>query len=371
MTVIKRRQFLQNSLVSATAVTLLPIGVNAAPAIGSELLFSACTNRAGEHQVSAIKTSGDIIFQTLIPERAHDMCYVGKNKQAIFFSRRPGKWLYIVSLDEGRIEQTIQSPAGRHFYGHGILSVDQQLLYTSENNYETGKGVIGVYSTETFTRVDEFSSGGVGPHQIELINGGKTLVVANGGIQTHPKRPREKLNIETMHSTLTYIDLQNYSIIDSFSPENHQMSLRHLSIANNDTVAVAVQYQGDNSDIIPLVLTHSGEGHLQALPASELTWLGQNQYIASVAFDPSGRYIVSTSPRGHTIELWDVSLNKHCSSISMRDVAGAVYSPSMERFIVSSGRGQTALIDPKTKRMQTLKHSVESQWDNHLALATV
>ena len=43
------------------------------------------------------------------------------------------------------------------------------------------------------SRIGELASFGVGPHEVVLMPDGATLVVANGGIRTHPDRDRAKL----------------------------------------------------------------------------------------------------------------------------------------------------------------------------------
>ena len=43
------------------------------------------------------------------------------------------------------------------------------------------------------------------PHEILRFPGSDTLIVANGGIQTHPDTGRAKLNIERMLPNLSYL----------------------------------------------------------------------------------------------------------------------------------------------------------------------
>ncbi len=55
-------------------------------------------------------------------------------------------------------------------------------------------------------RAGEFASGGVGPHEIRRMPGSDVLVIANGGIATHPGSSRAKLNIPKMQPNLAYIE---------------------------------------------------------------------------------------------------------------------------------------------------------------------
>ena len=52
--------------------------------------------------------------------------------------------------------------------------------------------MIGVRDAQDgYRQIGELPSDGIGPHEATLMPDGKTLVVANGGIRTHPgQRPR-------------------------------------------------------------------------------------------------------------------------------------------------------------------------------------
>ena len=67
--------------------------------------------------------------------------------------------------------------------------------------------MIGVYdATDGFRRIGEFPTHGVGPHELLLLDDGRTLAIANGGIETHPDFGRAKLNIATMKPSFVFVD---------------------------------------------------------------------------------------------------------------------------------------------------------------------
>jgi hypothetical protein len=56
--------------------------------------------------------------------------------------------------------------------------------------------VIGVRDASAgYRHIGELPSHGIGPHDLALLSDERTLVVANGGIRTHPDRRREELNL--------------------------------------------------------------------------------------------------------------------------------------------------------------------------------
>src|SRR3546814_12613287 len=93
-----------------------------------------------------------------------------------------------------------------------------------------------------------------------LLSDGRTLAVANGGIQTHPARRREKLNIDTMQPSLAYIDAESGALLHDhrLPPALHQASIRHIAATAGDTVGVVMQYDGPRDTLVPLVGFHRG-----------------------------------------------------------------------------------------------------------------
>ncbi len=124
----------------------------------------------------------------------------------------------------------LEAPEARHFYGHGCFSADGALLFTTENDYDGRRGMIGVWDgADGFRRLGEFPSGGVGPHDIRRMpNGG--LVVANGGIETHPDTGRTRLNLPMMRPNLSYLSEQG-TILEQVEPPRDLSanSIRHLA----------------------------------------------------------------------------------------------------------------------------------------------
>ena len=110
-------------------------------------------------------------------------------------------------------------------------SLDGCRLFTTENDFENAKGAIGVWNTDNrYERIGEWDSHGIGPHDISLMPDGMTLVIANGGIQTHPDSGRAKLNIPDMKPSLVFLNVRNGSVISKIAlpSELHKNSIRHL-----------------------------------------------------------------------------------------------------------------------------------------------
>ena len=69
---------------------------------------------------------------------------------------------------------------------HGVFSADGRLLYSTENDYDGARGMIGVRDvTGGYKQIGEFPAHGMEPHDIALLSDDRTIVIANGGIRTH------------------------------------------------------------------------------------------------------------------------------------------------------------------------------------------
>ena len=356
---LTRRQFLKSGLV-LSAIGLLPGCYSSSK---NKWLVSACTDQQGFHHVAAFDVNGYIVNQIALPARAHEcLALPDKPGCALIVARRPGDYLLEVDFITGKVVNQTSSEQGFHFYGHGCLLPDGQHICTSENDYVKGEGRLVVRDRTTLKVVGKYESGGIGPHQIKVMPDNQTLVVANGGILTHPNQPRKKLNLDTMRPNLTYLELKSSKVLASFETENHQLSIRHLDVSSSGNVVVGMQYQGAKTDILPLLYSHRQQSQFEPFKASGTTWLSMKQYIASVCINPELNLVAASCPRANKITLWDLSSGEWLTEHKIKDGAGIEISDG--GFWVSNGRGEllNATFSEKTEwfKQPSLK------WDNHL-----
>ena len=255
------------------------------------LYLSARADDAGGYRVSGFAADGVRFLDLPLPGRGHSFAVRPDGRAAVHFARRPGRFALVLDLAQGAIEQGVETPGGRHFYGHGVFGQDGRLLYATENDFDGERGVIGVYDADSgYERVGEFMSHGIGPHEIALLSDGQTLVVANGGIATHPDLPRVKLNLPIMAPSLCHIDRQSGTLLQELTldPALHRLSIRHLAVGPADTVAVAMQYEGPAHHRVPLVGLQRSGGALHLLRGPPAVLRAMKNYCGSVCFDASG-----------------------------------------------------------------------------------
>lgn len=324
--------------------------------------YLACARTpAGEFVAVILSGAGEMLSTIALPGRGHTAAVSPDKAHVVVFGRRPSEFMIAIDLETSRATAEIRARPDRRFYGHGCFSADSKLLYASENAPEEATGVVGVYDPrDGYKRIGEFSSGGVGPHQLILLRGGKTFAVANGGIETDPNFPRAKLNLTTMVSNLAYLDASTGKLLDCVEtpPDFHQLSLRHIAEAADGAVWIGGQYEGPASDQAPLIAIHRrGQTTLEfAGTRSDNEVL--DDYIGSLVSSADQREIALTSPRGGILQVWRAGDRKLLTQQSISDVCGI--SPAGSGFLASDGGG-------RLWRGSVLLTGEEGwSWDNHI-----
>ncbi|GLR64127.1 DUF1513 domain-containing protein [Marinospirillum insulare] len=337
-----------------------------------QLYASAAKKTGGGYYLSFFNGLGQEQTSHPLPSRAHHILADSKRGWLFTIARRPGEFIDIYDYRNNRPLAHLKVQPNHYLQGHALLSPDGRYLYTSETSLKDDQGHLVVRDLENkFKPVNKLATGGIEPHEFLWMPDGKTLVVANGGIATEG---RKKLNLETMQSSLVYLNSQTDEIIEKqqLADEYHQCSLRHLDVANNGQVVVALQYQGHPADQVPLVLAHKQGEALETLAMPELIRSQLQQYCGSACFDSSGQFAAVSSPRGNQVMLWDMQQRSFLSSIYAADGCGLAATQKEGEFLVSTGRGKVYQLSALTgnKQLLQLQDGNLWHWDNHLTAVT-
>jgi hypothetical protein len=308
----------------------------------SELIFaSSIQKQAGGYAAALVSETGALITSVDLPDRGHDLTFSPTTGQAVVFARQPGTFAVVFDPSGAREPVTITSVEGRHFFGHGAFSPDGQLLYATENDFDTARGVIGIYDVSGgFRRIGEFETFGTGPHEMLLMPDGETFVVANGGIETHPDYGRAELNLETMDPSVAFIDRQSGALIGQLRLATglHQLSIRHMAFDHQQRVWFGCQFRGDPADKPQLVGYATRDGDIRLIELPEGTLGELRNYIGSLAASADGTIIGASSPEGNTILAIDVDTGAVIEALSMRNGCGIAGDTA--GLLASSGDGE-------------------------------
>ena len=375
---LKRRQFLSlgSLLLTHDVFAVDPV---------QNIFLSAATDHDDQHYVFGFTAHPESEavqskFSHALPGRAHQIAIHKASGLFAVVARRPGNWMWLGDLATGDIIAKLQVPDDRHLYGHGVFSRNGRYFYTTESAFRLVNGDSGrvvkwkidhSVAGVKLERISEFPSYGTGPHELLLMPDQEVLVVANGGIRTHPDSGREKLNIESMQPSLAYINASTGALMDQITldPTLHKASIRHLDLNHGGLVAAALQYEGEPFEVVPLLFTHKRGEAARLLEAPWADQQQMKQYVGSVRFDSSGEYIAASCPRGNRITFWKAADGSYQGAVSSRDGCGICAVD--KGFIYTAGSGRITTYDmvhQKAVELMTDQKSGMSaiRWDNHL-----
>lgn len=348
---------------------------NVAAAGMSTPLFAAARRSAdGRHSVAILDAAHRELQAAPLPVRGHDATFCPVSRRCVMFSRRPGTYATVVSLDVRHPSLEIVSPAGRHFYGHGVFSRDGRLLYATENDFEARRGVIGIYdATDGFRRTGQLPSHGIGPHDIALLPGrpdGRTeLIVANGGLLEHPGvgGGRQPLNSGSFVTSIAHIDAATGDLIERHElPEGQPLSLRHIDLAKSGELVIGAQVHTSAGPAEPLVFRKRRGSKVEAVELADSVTEALAGYVSSVAISDDGATCAVTSSRRGVIVIAELATGRVLRLDRIADVSGIAAGATPHAFVATSGYGdvRTLALDGETPdRASVLRFN----WDNHLA----
>lgn len=327
--------------------------------IGDTVFVSAYRDPSGAFGIALLDEFGDILFQEALPARGHGAASHSGTSKVIMFARRPGNFALALDLTFQNPPQLFRTRLDRHFYGHGTFSEDGTLLYATENDFDGAKGVIGIYDARhNFRRIGEFPSGGVGPHDILLMNDGTILCTANGGIETHPEFGRQKLNLDRMQSNICFIDAVHGDVlaVHPAPKEWSRLSMRHLACDQKNQVWFGGQYEGNEFDQAPIIGSVSLSDGVNFLNPERLGSNGLRNYIGSVASHQDGLSIAFSAPKSGQVIVINPIERSIIRSIAHPRACG----------IAPIGLGEDAHFMLSSEHGTFGKRRHQYDWDNHI-----
>jgi len=367
---IDRRNFLIGTalLLSSNSRAFAGVLGDADDAMPGDLI-AASRAPDGRYSVVVLTFDGMILRELPLQGRGHDIALDRASGRAVVFARRPGNFALGFNVrDEGE-PVLFTTPSNRHFYGHGVFSRDGRLLYATEHDAETREGLLGVYSVAAgYKRIGELPTYGIGPHEVILLGDGKTLAVANGGIETHIETGREKLNVDTMMPSLAFIDAGSGTLLAQHeqSKDLHKLSIRHIAADARGDVWFGGQWEGDTADTPELVGCAGRDKPLRIIEPATPKGAELSGYIGAVAIDGEGRVLAASAPRAGRVIYVDTETSSIIGETQLMDGCGLT-GISQDRFALSSGMGVLQTERPDHTHLTTASFPGRA-FDNHLRL---
>lgn len=189
----------------------------------------------------------EIRYSVPLPTRPHGL-QPEPDGSLLVTGVRPGTWLMRID-PEGKVSRQIDiaSSANVLLNGHAILGRGGDVVFTTETDFASVRGRIGVRDRVTLDKLDEWDSGGMEPHQL-LLDADGQLVVANGGIPRN--RADKKYDLQRMNSSLVRLDARSGKLLRQWKLDDPRLSLRHIawSTAPDGERRLGIAMQAEHDD---------------------------------------------------------------------------------------------------------------------------
>jgi hypothetical protein len=219
---------------------------------------------------------------------------------------------------------------GRLFYGHGVFADGGRLLLSTESDPQ-GEGAVGVRDGKTLKYLGDFPTYGARPHDCQLVDGGRVLLVTNGGGTADSGQT----------PCMTYIDVKTRKLLHTHAMPGRAHNTGHLAAVSDRTAMVVsaprlglgVEHEGAVS-----WCTASAQNLQPMLPPADLSpaLLGE---ALSVLVVPGKDLAVVTHPTPGWVTFWKLSTRAFQASLRIPRVRGVALAQDGQSLWISHGAG--------------------------------
>ncbi len=257
------------------------------------------THFAGVLEADWERKTLQIRYAVPLPTRPHGLL-AEPDGSLLVTGVRPGAWMLRCD-PRGQVSQRLalaDESKNVRLCGHADGMAGGTLIYTTETDYASGRGRIGVRDAKSLRKMDEWDSHGVEPHQL-LIDAQGHLMVANGGV---PRTLEDKkFDLHRMDSSLVQLDGQSGKLLRQWTLADRRLSLRHLAWSHSfsrDTRYLGVAMQAEHDDAAQRALAPNLavlDGDTLTLPTAHNDGLG---YAGDIAGAYDGGFVLSSNKSG-------------------------------------------------------------------------
>jgi hypothetical protein len=238
----------------------------------------------------------------------------------------------------------VELPEGREFIGHVAFAPGGDVIYCSEGSFVRGepnyaRGIIGVRNPRTLELIREFPSHGENPHEVLLIEGGRTLVVANQGTERRPV---------VTYGNLSYVDTETGALIERLGfPSNELVAAHMRTLSNGNVVMVSKTFQF-HSELGNSVYLRFGREPIVAIDPGEQWREAFRGEILSIDLDEPRMRVGTTCPDSQHVIFWDLAQRRLEQVFTLERPLGIALTRDGRFWVVNDIAGGTHVWDAAT-----------------------
>ncbi len=269
----------------------------------------------------------------------HGLVFHPTDRYRVVVFEKKGPGACEIDLRPGGATRPITTPPERAFYGHGAFSRDGQVLFATENHLQTRNGLIAIRDAKTHRPLGEFPTYGQSPHDCNLIDDGKTLVITNGG---GPE------GSEALPS-VTFVDVATTKLLERLTFTNPRINAGHLALsAKRDLVAISAPREGLSRAALGGVTIRTGSGPFETVASPQEVIDRMVGESLSLCIDERRRVVAVTNPDGNIVTVWDLDGKRLVKHLDLPLPRGLARTADGGSVALSYGQGTLVLLDPET-----------------------
>lgn len=259
---------------------------------------------------------------------AHGIILDPGNSERLVMFEKIGPGACEVDLKSMRMTRDIPTSKDRYFYGHGAFSSDRRYLYSTETYLDTHRGVIAIRDANSFELMGEFPTYGSNPHECQLIDEGKVMVITNGG---------GTLSSDDVPS-VTYVDVNSQQLLERVTLDNSRINTGHMGLdKDGGLVVVSAPREGlAKTDLGGVSIKPRGEAMQTIAQPGGIVSRMKGEALSVAIHPPSGIAAV-THPDGNMLTFWSVNHRRLIKALQLPKPRGVTLTMDEKFFVVSYG----------------------------------
>ncbi len=319
--------------------------------------------------LTKFSTDGSV-RQNLFPVRGHDIAISSDGKTGVFGSMERQSY---VTFDPETLDLVaLGTPFGPDWVGggHGIYLTDGTLALSERAPIipYTGKpedhfGRITLRDPQTMKIIGDFSTHGISPHEIRMLDDGTHAVIANYGTTVPPGGGTDYgLPRHMVEASVVVVDIHSGKLVEKYFG-NETQEIRHLCAKDAETI-FAIQaelveagseqhffsenkavYGRDPTNtkgmaftMAPTVKVNTATGRLETLGSDARQQL--MRHGLSIEYDARNDEVIASYPATHTVLVFDapsgeVKQQINCEPIGLHYPCGVALLPGQDFYVVT------------------------------------
>jgi hypothetical protein len=193
---------------------------------GSEVKMDGAVRMTGPSTIIAIDVETGDVTPIPIPIYGHIVNQNPSKRQHLVSFEKWGRQGVLVDMKDRKVLAQIESSPSNIFFGHCAFNSAGSIMLTTEDNPYQPHGKLVIRDALTLKAIESLDSFGANPHECRSPDGGKTVMVVNGG---YPGADPD----------LSWVDLQSGKLQNQINLRSVGVTYSHGDISSDNWVCVS------------------------------------------------------------------------------------------------------------------------------------